>query len=277
MNEVGPGAEVIYRELLFDTFAFELRLGHRLGFVTALASPRIAGLLGATGQIERDPRGRATDTGLFMYSMVHHGLDSPVGRRAVERIKAMHSTWPIRNDDYVWVLGTFFLPGLDVVDRYGWRPLSGAERQAVVDWHRELGTGMGVRDIPATAAAFAAWSAQYERENLRASPAGRRLAAAILEVAVQVMPRPLRRPGTRMMAALLPGPVRAALDLPAPGPAVRFALLVLFRARALLRASGRRWGGRDRRGSWFDPGAPRQEYPNGYTVDDLGPKGAAAD
>lgn len=260
-------AERTYRRLMFETFPFELRLGHRLGFIRAFASPRIATLLAGTGQIEHDTSRRGTDTGLFMYSMLYHGLDSAVGRQAVERLNQMHAVWPIRNEDYVWSLGNWFLPGLDVVDRYGWRPLTDAERQAVVDWHRELGIRMGVQGIPCSADAFAAMARDYEQDHLSASAAGRRLRAAAFEVAVRSLPRPLRAPGLRVGTALLDAPVREALGLPEPAAVVRVLAAGLLRAGAVVRR--RRGPGEP----WFVPGAPRRDYPHGYTIEDLGPTG----
>jgi hypothetical protein len=258
-------AEQTYRRMLFETFAFELRLGHRLGFVRAFASPRIAGLLARTGQIEHDTSRRGTDTGLFMYLMLHEGLDSEIGRRGVERLNQMHEAWSIRNEDYVWNLSNWFLPGLRVIDRYGWRPVTDTERQAVVDWHRELGIRMGVRDLPESAAGFEAMAREYERDNLGASAVGRQLRTAVLTVAVRSLPAPLRPLGPRMVAVLIEAPVRAAVELPAPSFVTRRIVWMLLH----LRATVRHW--RRPREPWFTPGAPRRDYPRGYTIEDLGP------
>jgi hypothetical protein len=258
-------AEQTYRRMLFETFAFELRLGHRLGFIRAFASPRIAELLARTGQIEHDTSRRGTDTGLFMYLMLHEGLDSTVGRRAVERLNKMHAAWSIRNEDYGWVLSNWFLPGLQIIDRYGWRPVTEAERQAVVDWHRELGIRMGVRDLPGSAAGFEALARAYEQDNLRDSAAGQQLRAAVFAVAVRDLPEWLRPLGPRMVAVLMEASVRAALNLPSPGAVVRGCMQGLLRARAVVR----RWRGPAQ--PWFVPGARRRDYPDGYTIEDLGP------
>ena len=260
-------AERVYREMVFETFAFELRLGHHVGFVRAFASPRVADVLLGTGVIEREPHRRATDTGLFVWELLHHGLDSPQGRTVLRRMRGMHARLPVPDEDYRWVLGLFVVPGLQMIERYGWRQATNAERQAAVDWWRAVGARWGLPDVPETVDGLAALVADYERRHLRVNAPGRHLLEVSSAVVVEPLPRPLRPLALRCAGVLVDEPARTALGLARGGAVARACVHALLRARAAWR---RRRGPRP----WFTPGGAHAEYPDGYTLDDLGPREA---
>jgi uncharacterized protein (DUF2236 family) len=255
-----------YRELAMSTFAFETRLAHRLGYLRAFASPRIAGLLTHTGQMQAEPRRRATDTGLMMYALIDAGLQSPTGRQGVARLNGMHRRWRITNDDYIWVLGTFAVTSIRMMMRAGWRPVTEAEKQVVIDWHVELGTRMGITDIPHDFATFDVWFTAYEARMLCRTDAGEELLKLASGVIASKIPRPLRRPAFALIPALFEEPARIALGYRRPGPLARGAVRALLR----LRAWRRRLSGPP--GTWFTYGAPTTQYPQGWTLDDVGPR-----
>ena len=260
--------ESTYRDLTMSVFPFEIRTGHHLAFVRTFASPTVASLLARTGEMEAAPHRRGTDTGLFVYELIAAGFDSPTGWRIIKRLIGMHRKWGISNDDYVWVLGTFCVLGVQIIDRYGWRALSEDERCCLIDWYRELGTRMGVRDIPQNFDAFERWFRAYEVEHLRRTPDGDRLIAATRPVVLGPVPRPLRSAALKGAAVIVDEPARSALGLPTPGRVTTMIVGLLLRARA--------WRRRRRGASasaWFTPGQPSSDYPNGYTIGDLGPRG----
>ena len=258
-------AETTYRRLTMQTFAFEIQVGHYLAFVRTFASPRVAGLLVRTGEMEANPRRRATDTGLSMYEMIHHGLDSPEGQEITRNLNALHHRWKIHNNDYLWVLGTFAVLGIQVIDRYGWRKLTDHERQATIDWYRELGTRMGITDIPETYQQFAAWFKAYEQSHLKRTDAGDRLIAATREIVLARVPRPLRPAALRAAAVIVDDPARTALAMHQPGWLNITAVTGLLRLRAIWRRH------QPDPEPWFQTGASSEVYPQGYAIRDLGP------
>ncbi|GAB3270424.1 oxygenase MpaB family protein [Kineosporia babensis] len=256
-----------YRELAMSTFVFETRLAHRLSYFRTFASPRIAGLLKHTGQMQAEPRRRAYDTGLMMYALIDAGLESPTGRHAVSRLHQMHRRWRITNDDYIWVLGTFAVMSVRMIERAGWRAITEAEKQTVIDWHVELGSRMGITDVPLDPQSFDAWFSAYEARMLRRTDAGQELLRLAMDVVGSQIPKRLRRPVLSLAPVLIDEPARSALGFGTPNWLARTTVAVLLQVRAWRR---RRSGPPEK--PFFEMGGVNSEYPDGWTLDDLGPR-----
>ncbi|TNM68785.1 DUF2236 domain-containing protein [Streptomyces sp. NP160] len=257
-------AEATYQRVVAE-FTLEFRLASALAYVRTYASPRVARLLHHTGHVQHAATERAVDTALFVYELVHHGVDSPQGREVVRRLNAMHHRWSIPNDDSLWVLGTFAVLGPRTIDTLGWRRLTDDERQACADWWREVGTRMGITGIPETHAELADLFRAYEVAHLRPTAEGRALLEASWDVMTSDLPAPLRPVSRLLAAALTDEPARSALGLAHVGAPTRTAFRLALVSRGLLsRTRGTSVPG------WFTPGAPLGPYPDGYTLDDLG-------
>lgn len=266
LNRELVAAQDVVRWLTFTDLAFEIRLGHHLGYLRSFAVPEVAEVLARSGQLDRDPHRRATDTGLFVWELIHHGLDSAEGRTVIDRINALHGPYGLERPELRWVLTNFVVPGLGVIDRYGWRALSREERQALVTWWGEVGRRLGAGDMPADPEGWVRLADEYEREHATPTATGARLLASTLDVAVSPVPRLLRPLVVRAGAVLFEPRIRQALGLRSPGALAKGVAVVTLRARAALR---RRRGPRT---GWFVPGAARRAYPHGYTLADLGPR-----
>jgi len=258
--------EAAYRDLVMFDMAFEFRVGLHIAFVRTFASPSVAGLLAHTGHMRQDGHRRGTDTALFMYELIHHGFDSPTGLRIVARLNEMHRRWRISDEDYLWVLGTFPVLGVRMARRIGWRAVTPDDEQAVVDFYRELGARMGVGGVPATLADWEVVFDDYERTHLRPTAKGHELVAATREVVLAPVPRPLRPAAMAAATVLLDDPARTALGFSTPGPFTR----AVVAGGLKVKAARRRRAGRPE--PWFVSGDRHSDYPDGYTVDDLGPR-----
>ena len=258
--------EEAYRDLTMVAFPFETKIANTLAYLRTSAAPRIANLVAHTGHAEHAPLKRATDTGLLMYELFYNGFDSPQGRAVVGKLRQMHHRWSIRDEDYVYVLGTFAVLGPQTIDRYGWRKLDDHERQVTVDFFRELGTRMGMVDIPETYDDFEDAFETYERTELRRTDNGQRLMEVGWDAAATNLPAPLRPLARSVVAALTDEPARTAMGLKAPTRAAQAAV----RAAMLTRGIVGRVKDPESGTSSFTPGGAYEVYPDGYTIDDLG-------
>src|SRR5687768_7474632 len=101
------------------------------GNLMTFAVPRMSRILSATKQFEDHTAKRVVDTTLLVQSVLDHGLDPGEGRDAARRVNAMHREYDIHQDDFVAVGCDNPVSSLEIADRFGWRPVTDAEREAL--------------------------------------------------------------------------------------------------------------------------------------------------
>ena len=257
----------IYQTMLRYEFPWDSKLGLNLGFVRSFALPAVAALHVSTGELTNNPRKRIDDTGLLMYEMVLHGFDHPRGRASVRRVNQLHRPYDIANDDYRYTLGCLVVVPIRWLERYGWRRPCCHERHAAYRYYRELGTRMGITEIPDSYQAFAAWFDAYEREHLRHSEAAAAIERATRELMLGRIPRPLAPLGDALVSSMYDEPLRRATGVACPPAPVRAGLHLGLKARAALL---RRFG-RPRTEPLFADGIRTKTYPDSYDIARLGP------
>lgn len=265
-------AHEMYREFALVEFPQDLEIAFHLSYCRPLAVPRMAQLLEHTGHSQAQPRKRAMDTALFMFELIDHGPDHERGREVVRALNRMHHRWAIDEQDYRYVLSTFAVVPVRWIDQWAWRPTTGAERQAGVNFYAEVGRRMNIKDMPATYEGWAELFDAYEEEHFAPSPEGVALMRHVQSLIESELPAPLRRLGGSVTGALLDQRTRAALALPEPNPALTASITAALRVRA---TAERRTAPRPR--ARFNSGGPVEGlYPHGYDVTDLGPTSARA-
>ncbi|MDT0304059.1 oxygenase MpaB family protein [Streptomonospora wellingtoniae] len=258
----------IYRISAGYEFPWDYTRALELALYRTYCVPSISALLDATGEFGRSGQKRYDDTSLLMGEMVEHGVDSDRGRASLRTVNRMHNRYAISNGDMLYVLSTFVFEPIDWIADYGWRPLTGAEREAALRYYTEVGRRMNIRDIPADLDSFREFRTAYERDHFRYTETNARVGRATLDVFRAWFPAPLRPAADAGLRALLDEPMLEAFGFaPAPrwlGRAVRTALRV--RAGVVAQLPPRRVSrlSADRRNRTY-PG-----YPDGYAVEDMG-------
>ncbi|OIJ66011.1 oxygenase MpaB family protein [Streptomyces mangrovisoli] len=246
-------------------FPWDYLQGVSVAFLRDYGIPRISRLLDRTQEFERTGRKRYDDTVLIAYEMVRDGLDSEHGRATAQHLNRIHGRYRIANEDYLYVLATTVVGPKRWIDRYGWRPLCRQETESLAQVGRRMGEMMGITELPDDYTGFEQLLDSYEKEKFAYDPANRRVAAATLRVVVDLYPRLLRPFVSRVVLALLDGPLLTALGLHRQPLWLRTAAHRALRARAAL---VRRLPSRPE----HRPHRPKpRTYPFGWTLDDLGP------
>lgn len=257
----------IYQTMLRYEFPWDVKLGLNLAFNRSFSVPGIAALHVATGELIERTRKRVDDTGLLMYEMVLHGFDHPRGRDSVRRVNQLHHPYQIDNDDYRYVLGALLVIPFRWLERYGWRRPCCHEKAAAHRYYRELGTRMGITDIPDSYETFADWFDAHDRAHLQYSDDAAAIERATRALLRGRLPRRLAPFGDTLVAALYDEPLRRATGVSRPPRAVRAGLHLALRTRARLL----RWFGRPRSVPVFADGIRTPTYPDGYDISRLGP------
>lgn len=248
-------------------FPWDMTRSLELALFRTYCVPSISALLDKTGEFARRPQKRYDDTDLIVSMLIEEGYDSPAGRKALERMNAIHGRFSITNEAFLYVLSTFVFVPLNWFDRFGRRKPTGHERLALFQFWRQVGQRMGIRDIPESFEAFEAYHRDYEAAHYRVAESNRRIGEATRELFASWFPRPLRPLVRRTIPALLDESNRRAFGFPEP-PAWLAAL-----ATGALRLRGRLLAWLPvRRQPRLRTQLCHRSYPKGWVLEDLGPR-----
>jgi hypothetical protein len=260
--------EETYRRFVLFDLAADMDFGFFLAYYRNFGVPSLAKALEATGEIMSRPQKRSYDTAIVIYEIISGGFESDRGQAMISLLRNVHKNVPGSNEDFVYVLMTLLVVPIRWVDQRGWRPALDVERQAAVDFFFELGTRMGLRDIPQDFVRAESFLDEYEGNHVEESQAGLSLMQATLEVLRQRLPLPLRPLTKHLLAAMLADErLSFALGLPRTSKLAATSLDFIMKLRAWV-SSKRPL----RTAPRFKPGlSGSSQYPDGYSLGDLGP------
>jgi hypothetical protein len=225
------------------------------------AIPQIARELDRSGETQRHPEKRATDTGIAIYEILVDGHGGPRGQRMIELLRRVHRGVKGSREDYRHVLASLLVTPARHLQRYGPRPLTTEELDEGRIFYAELGRRIGTTGLPETYEGWESLVIEYERQYAAATDEARRLLASSLPVFRRKMPAPIRFLSRHALSALVwDEPVVRALQLPPPNGTGRF---------LIRRASNRSSHGSPQ----FTPGSSSGAvYGGSYDLADVGPK-----
>lgn len=257
--------DIAFRLAAYD-FAWDIERALEFALFRTFAVPSISGLLVKTGEFQTRTRKRYDDTELILAEIGEHGVESDRGQAALERMNAMHAAYRIANEDFLYVLSTFVFEPLRWIDKYGWRPLTETERQAIFEYNCDLGRRMGIRDIPDTLEAFEAYNRDFEARRFVHADSNAKIAAATTDMLLGFyLPRRLAPLGRPVIAAFMDARLRMAMGVDDPPAWLERAIPRLLKVRARIL----RWLPKRRRPHLLTK-VRRATYPNGYQIARLG-------
>lgn len=248
-------------------FPWDMVRALEVALLRTFASRSISGLLKRTGKFEKQGQRRYDDTALLIAEFMKWGYEHPRGKEAIERMNFIHSHYPIKNEDYVFVLSTFVLDPIKWMDQFGWRPLHEVEKQGLFYFFIEIGKRMQLHDLPATLDQMQAQAQAYEAKYFSYAPENEKIALATIAVMEAWMPPFVRFAIKPSVTAMLDKPLRRAFGLTDPPPW----LAPVLRAGLKVRARTLRWINPNRTAT-FATDQHNRTYPKGYEIQELGPE-----
>ena len=228
--------------------------------------PSISKLLDRSGEFYKHTQRRYDDTAILIAEMCEWGYENGRGKEALERMNWAHGHFKIANDDFLYVLSTFIFEPIRWIDRFCWRATCRNEKLGYYCFWREIGTRMGIKDIPGSYEAFEAWSLAFERENFRFVDTNEGIGAATRDLFASWFPS-IAAPLVRYsIYALLDDRMLEAFGFPKPLPMSRSVLGGVLKMRGRLI----RWLPPRRQPHFFTDNRNRT-YPRGYRVSEHGP------
>jgi len=212
-------------------FPFDISRCLELALFHTYASVSVSRLLDKTGEFRRYGQKRYDDTRLLISHFLEEGYDSEYGRRAIERMNAIHGNNRIPNDDFLFVLSTFISYPIEWLRKYGYRPLSAHEELAWFTFFQQVGQRMHSRDIPETWETFKQWVDAYEARNLVYAESNRNVANATIGIFEAWFPWPLKGMVQPVVRILINEKLRKAFGFNAPSKLLSVAVYAGLWAR----------------------------------------------
>jgi hypothetical protein len=263
-------AHAIVEVLTSHVFPLDILIASELGQLRTFTIPTISKVLHATRQYETEGVKRLDDTKALLSEILRAGAGSPEAEPLIDHLHAIHAHYDISNDDYLYTLSVFVIDPSEWIDRYGFRPMRDREREAVMNVFRDLGTKMGIADVPATFDDFRAWRRAYEEHAQRPSDDNHAVARGFLRAAESMVPALCRPWVAPISLALFDEPrVVAALGFSPTGKVVRTFVDAVMAARRWLLRRVNPW----ETASFSDSELANRyvTYPDGYHPLRLGP------
>lgn len=251
-------------ELFYGDFRSVMITQSFSGFMLTFAAPRMSRILSSTGELEHRVAKRVVDTALLARSVVEHGTGAGAGREAAWRVSAMHRHYDIHKDDFVVVGCDAALVSLRSAQRYGWRPVTEPEYEAVRLFHNRQARAFGSRQsLPPSIALMEQYYAHYLDTELRFEPQNLRLAQVLLNHFRALVPKAVRPIISILLLGVLDPRITRACGLRVPSKAAVWA------AHAAMRLLGRQDPVPDGGPDMMAP-MVRAVYPDGWKMQELG-------
>jgi hypothetical protein len=265
----GEDFYAIYRNMVLFDFQKEIHAGFFVSYYRNFAIPSIARTLADRGEMKSRPMKRSYDTGIVIHEIITNGFDSDRGQAMTALLRRVHQGVPGSSEDFLYVLMTLLVLPLRWVDQHGWRKLTALEEEAAVAFYAELGRRMGLDPAPATLEAAGRFLDDYEERWLGSSPEGSSLLGATVK-ALEVRLHRFLRPVTPVVLCLMMDKPSVSLALGLkPSPAW---LRLVFNTVLRFRAIRARMSPLPTRPSFVPGQTGTSVYPNGYTLDQIGPR-----
>ena len=263
-------AQVDAQRIMYLLSAYEhpwlMRKALEFALFRTYAAPSISRLLKATNQFQQHGQQRYDDTSLLLSTLIERGYDSAEGAAAIARMNHWHGRYRIQNEDFLYVLSVFIYEPVRWINRFGWRPVTPHEGEAIYHFWAAIGKRMGIQAIPPAYAAFEAFNLTYERDHFVYAESNYVVGEATVQIFLQWYPGWLRPAVRQGIYALLDEPLRQAFGFPrAPG---------WLRASLPQGLKGTLSGQRllpPRRQPYHFTEVANRTYPQGHTLATLGP------
>mmetsp|Transcript_90134 Transcript_90134/g.176479 ORF Transcript_90134/g.176479 Transcript_90134/m.176479 type:complete len:333 (+) Transcript_90134:111-1109(+) len=209
-------AQPVTNNVAYHDFPFIGTKALEFGLFRTYAIPSISKILVSTKELTDHCAQRYDDTDLIVREFMEQRVDSWRATLAIRRLNALHGKYKISNEDYLYVLAIFAVIPYRWIDMYGYRPAHSLEKLSSYVFWNEVGSKMGIKDIPSSYEELELYMDDFEVKNMRFHPNNAHLAVSTLELLLSPLPSILHPIGREIVYAMCDRPLRAAMGFPDP-------------------------------------------------------------
>jgi hypothetical protein len=216
--------------LYYGTHKLTFRIGTYLALIRMMGIAHLVARLYSHSKLVSETHARLRRTRQTIVDLIRNDFDSPAGRAAIARLQEVHRHLDVREEDFHYVLATFFLEPLRWNERHAKKTLSEREIQVLLSFWMRLGQEMNIGNLPRPLSEWRRFQDDYEATYMCFSPEGQRLAQMCLRDVVKLsLPRGLQRFFRQLMVATTDPFVLNTLRLPHVRPHTRLLVQLFLR------------------------------------------------
>lgn len=204
-------------DIYYIRYPYPFRFGSYHAILRALSIAFLVKRLYKDSRLSQQTYQRLLRTRHLIRALIYFGQQSTEAAQAIDSINQAHANVDAANDDYLYVLSTFFLEPLRWNRAYGHSEISNEDLDHVVNFWCQIGCRMGIEDLPSDIEQWWKFQAEYENLHMAYSQQGQELATrSIVELCKQAIPPLLRPVARQILYASMDAKVRDCLKLPEP-------------------------------------------------------------
>ena len=167
--------------LYYHRYPYPFRFGCYLALLRSLTIKHLVAQLYPQSQLNHQTYKRLMRTRQLIRTLIYFGLESDKGQTAISTINRAHQNVIGNNDDYLYVLSSFFLEPFRWNSSFQKKIISTQDQQKVVDFWCSVGEQMSIKDLFTDTNSWLVFQQQYESEYMGYSDEGSELAARSID------------------------------------------------------------------------------------------------
>lgn len=207
--------EIVYNFMYYE-FPFLGVKSLEYGLFKTYSIPSISVILVKTTEMEENMPKRYDDTDLILREIIEHPGDNIRSKLAIQRLNFLHGQYPISNNDYLYTLAVFIIEPIVWVDKYGYRKSHPKEKEAMHNFWVDIGSKMGIKNIPKTWEETAQWMEEYEKSHMKFHKNNIIIKNSTLKLFLSIFPSIIHPFGDAILSAFCPPRLRIAMGLSDP-------------------------------------------------------------
>jgi len=202
-------------DIYYRRHPYPFRFGSYLAILRSLTIANLVERLYQDSRLSNETYQRLLRTRQLIRTLIYYGSESVEAQRAIDTINQAHANVVATNEDYLYVLSTFFLEPLRWNQAYGKTPIDEQDTLLVIKFWSDIGSRMHIQNIPTGLDQWRQFQQDYENRFSEYSTAGNRLAmSSINELCRQAIPFGLRTIAKQLLLGTIDKKVRDCLRLP---------------------------------------------------------------
>lgn len=204
-------------EIYYRRYPYPFRFGSYHAILRSLTIATLVERLYESSRLSNETYERLLRTRQLIRVLIYYGTNSEEASRAIDTINQAHAYVVTSNDDYLFVLSTFFLEPLRWNKEYGKKPINDNDLQLIIEFWSEIGRRMNIENMPQGLDQWLQFQEDYENRFAAYSDAGNKLAMSSLnKLCSQAIPFGLRTIAKQLLLGTVDKKVSNCLRLSTP-------------------------------------------------------------